>query len=89
MTTTRHLHAVQDTPPPTVNVDPAQSEALIFAFNIAATKDNPEALDDLLAQALATHGVHEFAKLAAATLKHLATNTIGPVLSIHSPEVHP
>lgn len=65
-----------------------QIDALIFAFNLAAAKGNPEDVEALLTQTQAAHGAHEFANLAAATLKHLATNSIGPVLNIHSAEAH-
>lgn len=87
MTQTHLVLDEHGAPQGTVDVDQIQIDAMILAFDLAAAAHTREAVENLLEQALTTHGPQGVGYVATAALKYLTLNVLSPVLQV-TDELH-
>lgn len=65
-----------------VDIDVIQARGTVLGFELATFNDDPPEVDRVLAEALAELGPRAFGCIAAAALRHVVENVVGPLMLI-------
>lgn len=65
-----------------VDVDMIQARATVLGFELATFNDDPPQMARVLAEELAEVGPQAFGCIAAAALRHVVENVVGPLMSV-------